>query len=105
MSDRRQLCPEFFVKKAVMPKACGSKKKIAAKNCEARKQGDFPVLRTDMNPPYIDASGSEHDDLTLVNEKTSKKSDLVKMAHFYGIRVKLILNRQMNANCIMKMRT
>lgn len=95
-----------------MPKARGSKKKIAAKNREARKRGDSPVPRTDirpieaiLDPTYVDASGSEHDDITLVNEKTSKKSDLVKTAHFYGIRVKLILNRQMNANGVTKMQT
>ena len=111
-SDRRQLCPESLVKKAVMPKACGSKKKIAAKNHEARNWGDSPFPRIDVWPietfldlTYVDASRSEHDDITLVNEKTSRKSDLVNTTHFYSIRVKLILNRQMNANSIMKMQT
>jgi len=91
-----------------MPKL--SKKKIAAKNHEPGKQCDSPVPRTDvqliktiLDLTYV--ARSEHDDITLVNEKTLNKSDLVRRTHFYGIRVKLTLNRQMNANGVTKTQT
>lgn len=33
-------------------------------------------IETNLDPTYVDASGSEHDNITLVNEQPSKKSDL-----------------------------
>ena len=84
MSGRRQ---SSLSETADMPN--GSKKKITAKNHE--------LIETILDPTYVDASGSEHDNITLVNEKPSKKSDLVRTTHFYGIRVKLIMNK-MNTN-------
>ena len=84
MSGRRQ---SSLSETADMPN--GSKKKITAKN--------HKLIETILDPTYVDASGREDDNITLVNEKPSKKSDLVRTTHFYGIRVKLIMNK-MNTN-------